>query len=256
MCVGVSSYRPTRDDGIAEATDAALEELVSAVGLKISDPFFRENVMPVYSDVRAKALSALQTADLEPTSEGSAATAHAAADDLVRKARKHVVEVLQLSGGAAVPAQRSDWYWEEYARENGKGNEVLVFVRYDVSLDAVRALVDKYSAVTPVMGSSAMTAFPALAWHYPELHGWRGVDEGRQAAGRSWHQRSPNRHGRGRTAGDGCQRVRAAGRGGCAGYRCAQADGEGWRGPCKSGRGSPKVRDLRAGVHDRDTRRP
>jgi hypothetical protein len=166
MCVGVSSYRPTRDEAVAEANDAALEELVSTVGLKISDPFFRETIMPAYSAVRAKALSALQAADLD-----RASNTYAAAATAVRKARKRVSEILQASGGAAVPSQRSDWYWEEYAGEHGKGNETLVFVRYDVPLDAVRGLVEKYSTTTSVLGTSAMTAFPAVAWQYATFTG-------------------------------------------------------------------------------------
>jgi hypothetical protein len=165
MCIGVSSYRSTRDEAVAEASDAALEELVSAVGLKISDPVFRETIIAGYAGARAKALSALQAAELDPAS-----AAYAAADDVVTKARKRVVEVLHASGGAAVPTQRSDWYWEEYAAKQG-GTEVLVFVRYDVTLDAVKALVEKYSAATPVNGSTAMTAFPALAWQSTDFTG-------------------------------------------------------------------------------------
>lgn len=165
MCIGVSSYRPTRDEAVAEASDAALEELVSAVGLKISEPFFRETVVAGYAGARAKALSALQAAELDQTS-----AAYAAADDVVTKARKRVVEVLHASGGAAVPSQRSDWYWEEYAAKKG-GTETLVFVRYDVTLDAIKALVEKYSAATPVAGSTVMTAFPALAWQYADFTG-------------------------------------------------------------------------------------
>lgn len=165
MCIGVSSYRPTRDEAVAEASDAALEELVSAVALKVSDPFFRETVVAGYSAARAKALSALQAADLDQTSP-----AYTAANDVVIKVRRRVVEILRASGGAAVPSQRSDWYWEEYAAKKG-GTETLVFVRYDVTLDAVKSLVDKYSAATPVLGSAAMTAFPALAWRYPDFTG-------------------------------------------------------------------------------------
>lgn len=165
MCIGVSSYRPTRDEAVAEASDAALEELVSAVGLRISDPFFRETVVAGYAAARAKALSALQATDLDQTSP-----AYVAANDVVTKVRRRVVEILRASGGAAVPSQRSDWYWEEYAAKKG-GTETLVFVRYDVTLDAVKSLVDKYSAATPVLGSAAMTAFPALAWRYPDFAG-------------------------------------------------------------------------------------
>ncbi|MCX5742707.1 MAG: hypothetical protein NT062_09445 [Proteobacteria bacterium] len=165
MCVGVSSYRPTRDEAVGEANDAALEELVSAIGLKISDARFRENIMPEYSDVRAKALAALQSADLDRTS-----AAYTAAADVVNKARKRVVEILQVTGGAAVPAQRTDWYWEEYAAKAG-GTEVLVFVRYDISLDAMKVLVDKYSTPVPVMDSTAVTAFPAEAWPQADFTG-------------------------------------------------------------------------------------
>ena len=165
MCVGVSSFRPTRDEAVAEANDAALEELVSAVGLKINEAFFRENVIAGYSAVRAKALAALQTAELD-----QASPAYAAADDAVAKVRKRVVEILHASGGPAVPAQRSDWYWEEYAAKKG-GTETLVFVRYDVTFDAVKALVEKYSAEAQVLGSTAMTAFPALAWQYADFTG-------------------------------------------------------------------------------------
>jgi DNA-directed RNA polymerase subunit RPC12/RpoP len=166
MCVGVSTYRPTRDDGVAEATDAVLEELVSTVGLKISEPFFRERVLPGYSTVRAKALSALQAADSDRTSK-----AYAEAADVVRKARRRVTELFQASGGAAVPSQRSDWYWEEYAGETGKANETLVFVRYDITLDATKALLERYSASTQVLGASVMTAFPGMAWQHADFAG-------------------------------------------------------------------------------------
>lgn len=166
MCVGVSSYRSNRDDGVAEAGDAALEELVNVIGLKISDPFFLEYVMPGYSDVRAKAMLALQEADID-----RASPAYAKANEAVRIARKRVVEILHLSGGAAVPTQRSDWYWEEYAGEKGKKNENLVFVRYDISLESQRALVERYATLTTVQGSTLLTAFPGLAWQHPTFNG-------------------------------------------------------------------------------------
>jgi hypothetical protein len=166
MCVGVSSYRGTRNEAVVDANDAALDELVNTLGLKVSDPFFKEKELPRYSETRAKALATLQAMDVDRTTKE-----YAAANDVVRAARKRVVEILQASGGAAVPAQRSDWYWEEYAVEKGTGTEVLVFVRYDVSLDAIKALVDKYSTPVTVGGSTGMTAFPALAWQAPDYTG-------------------------------------------------------------------------------------
>jgi hypothetical protein len=166
MCIGVSSYRPTRDEAVAEANDAALEELVNTIGLKITDSFFRSAIIPAYSETRSKALSALQAADLDRSS-----AAYIAANDTINKARKRVAEILQSFGGAAVPSQRTDWYWEEYAGKAAGSKETLVFVRYDVSTDALKALTQKYSSSTPVLGSTAMTAFPSLAWHYPEFAG-------------------------------------------------------------------------------------
>ena len=163
MCVGVSAYRRTLDEATAEAGDAALEELVNAVGLKISDPFFRESIIPGYSAVRAKALSSLSTEQ----DRGSAADS---AEGVVTKARKRVAESLRASGGAAVPSQKSDWYWERYAAKTG-GDEFLSFVRYDINLDAVKVLVEKYSAATPVLGATAMTAFPAVGWQHSEFTG-------------------------------------------------------------------------------------
>ncbi|MDB4961825.1 MAG: hypothetical protein JWP01_1824 [Myxococcales bacterium] len=170
MCVGVSSYRPTRDEAVGEANDAALEELVSAIGLKIVDPAFQDTVIAGYSSARAKALSALQAAEIDRTADTKGAAAYAAAGEIVRNARKRVAETLQASGGVAVPTQRTDWYWEEYAGDSGK-KETLVFVRFDVSLDSMRALVEKYATATPVAGSTVMTAFPALAWQYPDFAG-------------------------------------------------------------------------------------
>ena len=165
MCVGVSSYRTTRDDAVTEANDAALEELVNAVGLKVTNPVFRD-ATPGFSDARAKALAAVQAADLN-----RAGKAYADAATVVRNARRRVVEIFQASGGPAVPSQRSDWYWEEYAGDKGQANEVLVFVRYDVPIDAVRALVEKYSTTSSVVGTNAMTAFPALAWEHTDFTG-------------------------------------------------------------------------------------
>ena len=165
MCIGVSAYRTTRDEAVAEANDAALEELVSAVGLKITDPFFRDRVLARTSPVRSKVLSDLQANDLDRTSP-----AYRAADAAVRKGRKRVADILQLSGGGAVPSQRSDWYWEEYAAKAG-GTEVLVFVRYDITLDAVKTLVLKYSEPAALLGSTLVTTFPALAWPSPHFIG-------------------------------------------------------------------------------------
>lgn len=165
-CIGVSSYRSNQNDAVVEASDAALDELVNAVALKINAAVFKDTELSAYSSARSKALQALQALDTDRRS-----AAYAAADEVVRKARHRVADILKESGAPAAPTQRSDWYWEEYAIEKGGGTEFLVFVRYDVTLDAVKALVEKYSAVTTFDGGAAITAFPGLAWQYPDFTG-------------------------------------------------------------------------------------
>jgi len=165
MCIGVSSYRPNRTEAVAEANDAALEELVDSIGLKINDGYFKENVLPLYSKERNKELAALQTADVDRKSK-----AYAVANEAVRKARHRVVDAFQSSGGAAVPSQRSDWYWEEYAADKGQ-TEFLVFVRYDITNDAVKALVYKYTQVTSSGSTTMLTAFPSLGWPMQDFNG-------------------------------------------------------------------------------------
>lgn len=170
MCIGVSSYRATRDEGVAEAKNAALDELAVAVGIKVTNPVFKNEILPVVSAARAKALDALQTADTDRKSD-----AYKAALETVREARKRAAEAFEANGGPALPAQRSDWYWEEYAVDEKKGSaagtEVLVFVRYDINLDAMKSLVERYSVVSPAGRSLAMNAYPGIAWVHAAFAG-------------------------------------------------------------------------------------
>ncbi len=170
VCVGVSSNNKNRAEAVTEANDAALEELVNTLGLKIKDSWFRTNVLSSYTSKRGKLLSALQDAEVTGADTKDPAK-YATTVGVVQRARHRVVEALRTSGGAAVPAQRSDWYWEEYVNDKGAGTEFLVFVRYDLPLDAQSALVQTYSAVTEVKGSSMMTAYPSLGWESDEFTG-------------------------------------------------------------------------------------
>lgn len=175
VCVGVSTYRTSRDEGVGEANDAALDELVNTIGLKVTQPFFRDNVESEYGAARRKGLGALQTAVQNRTADAKALADYTATSESVRATRKQVVAALQASGGAAVPTQRADWYWEEYANDGHAGTEFLAFVRYDISGDNLKALVDKYSAVTPAGDATVMTAFPALAWSRPGFTGGAAI---------------------------------------------------------------------------------
>ena len=159
MCVGVSAYSNDREAAVIAANDAALDELVNLLGIKNDDVWFRDNVLPGYSGARTKALAAMQ--NLGPRAD----------DSSIRTVRHKVAELFLASGGPAVPAQRSDWYWEEYERGSGQGTEFLVFVRYDVSAEALSLLVKRYGVAVPLRGSAAITAFPGLAWQDPSFAG-------------------------------------------------------------------------------------
>lgn len=152
MCVGVSAYGGNLDAAVVAANDASLDEIVNLIGLKIEDAWFRDNVLAGYGTARTRTLAAMQNAG--PRAD----------DATVRAVRHRVAELLLTTGGPAVPAQRSDWYWEEYEQGSGKGTEFLVFVRYDVTVDSLQLLLKRYGEATSLAESSALTAFPGLAW--------------------------------------------------------------------------------------------
>jgi anti-anti-sigma regulatory factor len=163
-CVGVSSFLASRDAARLEASNAALEEMANTIGLKIQNKVFDETVRPMFGGARADALRALERASSAPAGD-----AYARAVEAVRTARQATAEALNLTGGSAAPTQQSDWYWEEYKKDGGKGNEYLVFVRFDLSSNGLKALMQEYSNEVDVVGSKVVTAFPGLAWSSPDL---------------------------------------------------------------------------------------
>ena len=78
-------------------------------------------------------------------------------------------EALKRSGGAAVPGQPSGEHWEEYRALVGDGSKFLVFVKYDVSLDAIKALTERYATPAEALGARALTVFPSVAWRFPDV---------------------------------------------------------------------------------------
>jgi anti-anti-sigma regulatory factor len=163
VCIGVSSYAPDREDARAEAANAAKEELANALGLKIESAEFAA-VRDRYADARREALVALDDAWGDDARFRAALAA-------MRERRAAVARVLDATGGAAVPGQPTDWYWEEYGAPEGSDHEseYLVFARFDVSMDALRRLIERYRDPVEVRGSRALTLFPSLAWNYPDL---------------------------------------------------------------------------------------
>jgi anti-anti-sigma regulatory factor len=163
-CVGISSYHGSREDARLEAVNAALEEAVNSIGLKIRSAAFDRGVRGVYDEQRARAFKELEATRAEPRSDE-----HARAVEAARVARRAVAEALAATGGSAAPAQQAAWFWEEYDALHGEGTEFLVFVRFDIGADALSALVEEYSNPVEVLGGEAITVFPGLAWQLPDL---------------------------------------------------------------------------------------
>lgn len=162
-CVGTSSYLPSKEAAKIEASNAALEALANSISLRIESPEFRQHVLPLFRDKRQLTLSDLDDARINPNGPDFDRAVRA-----VRDTHRHVAAALQRTGGTAVPAQSSDWYWEEYERLEGDGTEFRAFVRYDVTPSALNALVAAYANTEEVLGAKVLTAFPSIAWHHSD----------------------------------------------------------------------------------------
>jgi anti-anti-sigma regulatory factor len=162
-CVGISSYNASREEARAEAANAALEEMVNSIGLKIDDRAGHDKLRALYGETRAKAFAELASSREEPGSPELVKRA-----DAIRQIRKGVAESLLATGSFAAPTQQAGWFWEEYDRQNASGTEFLVFVRYELSTDALKALVDEYAEPVTAMDSKVVTMFPGLVWSFPD----------------------------------------------------------------------------------------
>jgi S1-C subfamily serine protease len=120
-------------------------------------------VLPVFRDVRQLALGDLEDARTNPAGADWDRTA-----GIVRNAHRDVAAAIRRTGGAAVPAQIADWYWEEYESLDGQGTEFRAFVGYDLPPAAINALVQTYSQESELAGLKVVTTFPSIAWKFPE----------------------------------------------------------------------------------------
>jgi S1-C subfamily serine protease len=133
--------------------------MANTIGLKINTKAFEEDVRPMFGSARADALLALESSRATGTGD-----AYKRAVEVVRTARQAAADALHSTGGSAAPVQQADWYWEEYNRSDTKGTEFLVFVRFDLSGNSLKALIQEYSSVIEVLGSKVVTLFPGLVW--------------------------------------------------------------------------------------------
>ena len=70
-----------------------------------------------------------------------------------------------------MPPIHSDWYWEEYPAEDGKGTEFLVWVRYDFDSNLLGQLIERYEVVRFRDGKRVVSAFPLLAFPFDGFRG-------------------------------------------------------------------------------------
>jgi len=152
-CVGVSGLAPTSDDATIEAGEAALDGLAVGLGDRIGDAGWKTHVAAQYRQARAAKLAA---AEKDPRS--------VQARRQVRDARAGVAKALRASGASLASGET---YWEEYTGATGK--QYVGFATVAVTAAQLRTLLATYQASASALGVTAVTAFPLIAWRYPEV---------------------------------------------------------------------------------------
>ena len=157
-CVGVSSVASQQDDAEDEAADAAFEAAAAALAVRITDPTWRQIVLPIYAAARDAKLAAF---DREPSST--------AARRAVREARHTVAQALRSTGGGAVPPAPTGRYWEAY--QGADGTRYLAFAQVTLGATEQATLIESYVQRVTVLGATALGGFPEIGWRYPRLEG-------------------------------------------------------------------------------------
>lgn len=173
-CMGVSSYAASAEEASQEARDAAVDAVVRAIGLLIEDPEWSTHVGAAYSRVRQAKIAAFFDEGLR--APGS--LQHQRAQEALQQSRRAVIKALRRTGNNIVPIDKpSEQYQEQYAPGTGTGPRHLTFVRIQLSADDVRKLLDVYSRPREALGATVMTAYPGLAWRYPEIEAGAVITE-------------------------------------------------------------------------------
>jgi anti-anti-sigma regulatory factor/DNA-directed RNA polymerase subunit RPC12/RpoP len=136
-CVAVSGLADDEAAGRAEALDAAVEHFAHNVALRSA-----KAQVDVLAAQRQRLLGA-------PGAE--------------TQARRHrIAEAVRRTGAA--PAQPSATYVEEY-----EGKKTIVFVKIDPGARELASLAERWQAARDVLGARAVTAYPGLAWRWPDV---------------------------------------------------------------------------------------
>ena len=166
-CLGVSPFMDSKEEALEQARSVALEEMLNTLSVRIEHSLFDAQVRPQYSEARREELLAFDRVRGDRFGDE-----YKRIFARVRNARDRSVHAAMAAHGSLIPAQHSAWYWEEYDKPKGhEGIEYLVFVRYDIGVEAAKDMVASYTEPEQVAGSEVIVAFPLLAWSYPDFSG-------------------------------------------------------------------------------------
>lgn len=168
QCVGVSAYRPNKEDARRGAIEVAYDALASEVAARIHTHAFDRYERVKFAPARDGMLADYAAVAAESHSVAPNHPAYVA----LAEARHRAAEALRTGAAGVIPTIPSDWYWEEYQAEPGDGTEFLVFVRFDLDTAQLDRLVEIY-------GTGRMTAphertlpkFPSLAFSSKDFTG-------------------------------------------------------------------------------------
>jgi anti-anti-sigma regulatory factor len=155
-CVGVSAIAARLDDAEDEAADAAFDAIANAIAVRITDPAWKQAVLPIYAAARDAKLAAF---DRDPTSTSARRE--------VREARHLVAQALRATGGGAVPPAPTARYWEEHQTPDGK--RTLAFAQVTLGATELARLSEGYTQRASALGATVVGGFPLLSWRYPRL---------------------------------------------------------------------------------------
>ena len=177
-CVGVSSLAEDQNKGGTQAREAAVEAAMRAIGLLIEDDAWAEQIGAPYHRIRQSKLTEFFNEGLrEPGS-----LRYQRSLEAVINGRRAVVRAVQKTAGELMNTEKTQAeYWERYAPGGVDGPRFLVFVQYQIPGDIVEQLIDLYSKPVEALDARLVTAFPGLAWRYPEMDGGAaviGTDDG------------------------------------------------------------------------------
>ena len=167
-CVGVSSLDSLELEAAKQAREAALEEAVRTIGLMIDDEDWSAHVGSAYRRIRQTKVAEFLNEDLR---EPGSMRYQRSRDDLVTSKRAVVMALTNVYGDDIDVTEADAEYWERYAPPKQKNEQFLAFAQIQISGEIVERMVETFSKPVDALDARMVTAFPSLAWRYPEMRG-------------------------------------------------------------------------------------